>query len=104
MCIRDRRHPDDFARWIAGGSGWTGGETYEELRERVVPELLELAARHRGGRVLVVCHGGTMRAAQAAAAQLPHAEARRVSSPIGNASLLVLRVEDDELRAVDSAA
>ncbi|HVM69311.1 MAG TPA: histidine phosphatase family protein [Gaiellaceae bacterium] len=98
------RFPGDWEAWLDGAGGWTGGETYDELQARVVPELLALAARHHGERILVVCHGGTMRTVQAAAARLPHADARRVSSPIGNASLLVFRVEEDELRAVDSAA
>ncbi|HWG56545.1 MAG TPA: histidine phosphatase family protein [Gaiellaceae bacterium] len=99
----ERDFPDDLERWRAGGRGWTGGESYEELQARVVPELLELARRHPGERVLVVCHGGTMRAAQAAANQLSYVDARQTSGPIGNASVLVLRVEDGELRAVDSA-
>jgi 2,3-bisphosphoglycerate-dependent phosphoglycerate mutase len=98
------RFPEGYRRWLAGGSGWSGGETYDELRERVVPELLSLARRHAGRRVLVVSHGGTMRAAQAAAHRLPHAAARRVTAPIGNGTMLVLAVQEEELRAVDSDA
>jgi probable phosphoglycerate mutase len=100
----EERFPDDFQRWLDGGDGWSGGETYAGLQERVVRELLALARRHAGRRVLVVCHGGTIRAAQAAAAGLQYADTRRVSGPLGNATILVLRVEEDELRADAPAA
>lgn len=100
----EARFPEDYRRWLGGGSGWSGGETYDELRERVVPELLALARRHAGRRVVVVCHGGTMRAAQAAAHRLPHAAARRVSAPIGNGTMLALVVAEEELRVVSSDA
>jgi probable phosphoglycerate mutase len=100
----EERFPDDFRRWLDGAAGWSGGETYAALQERVVPELLGLARRHEGQRVLLVCHGGTIRAAQAAAAGLQYADTRRVSGPLGNATILVLRVEEDELRADAPAA
>ena len=37
-------------------------ETSEELAERVLTSVREIAARHPGGRVLVVSHGGPLRA------------------------------------------
>ena len=40
-----------------------GGETYSELRDRVVPALEEIASRHP--RVAVVSHAGAIRAALA---------------------------------------
>jgi broad specificity phosphatase PhoE len=43
------------------------GETTEAHRERMLRALGAIAARHPGGRVLVVTHGGSMRRVQAAA-------------------------------------
>ncbi len=97
------RFPEAFRRWLVDlGHGWDDGESYDELGRRVVADLLELAARHPAERILAVTHGGPMRAAQAAAARMDYASARRVASPIGNGSILVFAVEAEQLRRVDS--
>jgi probable phosphoglycerate mutase len=44
---------------------WGDGESGTELADRVVTALRNIAAAHRGGRVVVVTHGGPMRAALA---------------------------------------
>lgn len=38
-----------------------GGESFYELQARVVPALNEIALRHAGENVLIVCHGGPIR-------------------------------------------
>jgi broad specificity phosphatase PhoE len=42
-----------------------GGESYEQLRARVVAALDELVAQHDGQTVVVVSHAGAIRAALA---------------------------------------
>ena len=42
---------------------WDGAESRAQLMQRVAAPLAELFEAHAGGRVLVVSHGGTMRAA-----------------------------------------
>jgi broad specificity phosphatase PhoE len=97
------RFPDGFRRWLVDFShGWDDGESYDELGRRVIAGLLEVAARHRGQRILVVTHGGPMRAAEAAAADAEYADARRLAGPIGNCAILVFAVESERLRRVDS--
>jgi broad specificity phosphatase PhoE len=48
------------------GGAWRlrppGGETLEEVAQRVAPALAALAARHLGQEVIVVSHGGVMAA------------------------------------------
>jgi len=53
------------ARWIAGELDHThdGGESYDDVRRRVVPILQELAARHAGEKIIVVAHGVVIRVA-----------------------------------------
>jgi broad specificity phosphatase PhoE len=46
--------PDAFRRWTEGGEGWDDGETYEQLSERVIGAVFEIAARHPDDRVLLV--------------------------------------------------
>ena len=53
--IRER-----FPHAIRGS--WGDGETTEQLAERAVRAVERIRARHPSGSVLVVSHGGTMRA------------------------------------------
>jgi 2,3-bisphosphoglycerate-dependent phosphoglycerate mutase len=50
-------------RWIAGELEHThhGGESYADVRRRVVPLIEELVARHRGETIIVVAHGVVIR-------------------------------------------
>ncbi len=58
------RMPDEWAAWqgrcptLRRG----GGESYQDAHDRITPAINELAEQHAGQRVLVVTHGGVMRA------------------------------------------
>ncbi len=94
------RFPEGFARWQEGLHGWDEGESYEAMRERVVAALLRIAARHAGETILVVAHGGTIRACRAAATGLTYRESRQASlPPAGNCSVHELRVVEGRLAA-----
>jgi broad specificity phosphatase PhoE len=60
--------PEGYRRWEQGGKGWQEGESYEEMGVRVVGAVLEIAAAHPDETVLVVSHGGSIRACRASAA------------------------------------
>jgi broad specificity phosphatase PhoE len=62
--------PDGFARWLAGEIGHDG-ETREELGARVIPAVESIARAHQGELVLVVTHGGAIRAIRRHAAGDP---------------------------------
>jgi broad specificity phosphatase PhoE len=90
--------PDGYRRWREGGKGWAGGESYEEMGERVVAAVLRLATRHPGETVLIVTHGGSIRACRATAAGLDYA-ASRVSAigSMANCEVVQLHVADGRL-------
>jgi alpha-ribazole phosphatase len=94
------RFPAGFERWIAGGSGWEDGETYEEMGERVLRAIRAIAAAHPNGRVLVVSHGGPIRAVQSAAEGIDLHEYRRLRPVEPNARLSVVAVENGTIRPV----
>jgi len=98
----EERFPEGFRRWLQFDHGWDDGESYEALGARVLLTLREIAGRHPRKRVLVVSHGGPMRAALAAAAAASYADARRIAKPIGNCDVAVFRFEDERLRRIDS--
>lgn len=93
----EERFPAAFATWREGGHGWVDGEAYEDMAERVVTAVLEIAGSHPGGSVLVVAHGGPIRALHAVALGLDISEHRRLKPVAVNAHLSRLHVEDGRL-------
>ena len=83
----EERFPDGFARWRAGYPGWDDGETYEAMTDRVLAAVESIAAAHPDGRVLVVSHGGPIRAMHAAALGLDVHAYRRLRPVEPNAKL-----------------
>jgi len=69
-----------------GAHGPPDGETREEMLRRVLDSLEAIAAAHNGDTVLVVCHGGPIRAA------LLHHAHPRSEERAGNCSVFDLEV------------
>lgn len=97
----EERFPEQFARWLHYEEGWEDGETYEEMGRRVIAGLFGLAAAHEGERILVVTHGGPVRAAHALAGGITHSEARRRGPVVANAFVAEFAVEGGNFRRVD---
>lgn len=93
----EERFPNAFRRWTEGGEGWDDGETYEQLSERVVGAVLAIAARHPRDRVLLVAHGGSIRAVHAAALGVDVHAYRRIQRVEPNATLSSVCVQDGRL-------
>jgi broad specificity phosphatase PhoE len=102
-----RRHPEleleepeGFTRWQSGGKGWNGGESYEEMGERVVAAVLDLARRHPGETVLIVSHGGSIRACRASASGMTYADHRvHERDSLQNCDVVELHFRDGRLVA-----
>jgi probable phosphoglycerate mutase len=94
------RDPAGHARWQAGGTGWTDGETYPAMAERVVQAVREIAARHGpDDRIVIVAHGGPIRALAAHAVGLAgDGRLRLAAGP--NASLTTIDVRPGGWRLV----
>jgi broad specificity phosphatase PhoE len=91
------RFPEAFARWQAGGSGWDDGESYEAMGERAVAAILRLAAEHPDGAILVVSHGGPIRAVHAHALGVDIATHRRTGPVEPNARLSAVAVANGRI-------
>jgi broad specificity phosphatase PhoE len=87
---------DEIAARFPGATRWANGETREEMGGRVVAALLEIAAAHQGGRVLVVTHGGPLGAVWVACGgafdERPHA---------ANGQVRKIRVEGGTIAGID---
>jgi probable phosphoglycerate mutase len=99
----EKRHPEELARWLddADGFQFDGGESYAQLGARVIPALLELAARHPGERVLAVTHGGPIRTTLAHVDGVSRAEARRRGPTIVNGFVVELAYRNGNLLRID---
>jgi broad specificity phosphatase PhoE len=97
------RFPEDFRVWRNGGVGWHDGETYLQMSERILSAVSAIAARHEGGRALVVAHGGPIRAIHAAALGLDVEAYRRIRTVEPNARLSAVCVESGRLTELCSA-
>lgn len=93
--------PEGVRRWADGGKGWQGGESYEEMAARVVAAVRDIATMHPGEHVLVVSHGGSVRAIHAHALELTFDEYRRSNPVEPNAGLSAVAVENGTFRRVD---
>ena len=97
----EARYPEGARAWHEHGHGWETGETYDELGERVVSALRRIAADHPEERVLVIGHGGTIRATRAFLEGLSVPESRSRSRPIGNCEVFRVVTEDGTFRGID---
>eukprot|EP00878_Enallax_costatus_P011786 GHUV01012303.1.p1 GENE.GHUV01012303.1~~GHUV01012303.1.p1 ORF type:complete len:204 (+),score=63.17 GHUV01012303.1:210-821(+) len=68
-----------------------GGESLDDLQERITAALLEIASWHPGKRVLVVSHGGALHAVHRAARGF------EAKGKVMNCSISVLLVEPTQL-------
>jgi len=97
----EARFPEGFSRWRSGGSGWEDGETYEQMAERVIGALRTIAEDHPDGRVLVISHGGPIRAIHAAAEGVAIDDYRRLKPVEPNARLSAVAVENGRVTRLD---
>jgi probable phosphoglycerate mutase len=97
----EARHPDAFRRWLRGGEGWEDGESYAEMSARVLGAVVRIAEEHDGAEVLVVSHGGPIRAVQAAAAGLDVHVYRRLHRVEPNAGRSRVAVENGKISRLD---
>lgn len=106
------RYPDLYARWLDKDDAeytWPGGEKRADFFRRVAGACTEILSRHPQGTVIIVAHGGTLRACLAYllpeelgewwAYPLDHCGLTRVAVTKGQARLLALN-ETDHLPAV----
>ena len=97
----ESRFPEAFRRWAGGGEGWEDGESYASMSARVLDAIRRVAEEHPDGIVLVVSHGGPIRAVHAAAARLDVYAHRRLRPVEPNARLSAVAVENGEITRLD---
>ena len=96
-----QRFPDEYARWRAHEThGWNGGESYETLGERVLPAIHRIATVHPEATVVVVTHGGPIRAIAGVVAGLDPLATRHTIPVVKNCDVAAITVERGSLGEV----
>jgi len=92
--------PEVFERGLGDRRGLArpGGETQQELSERVMGALGEIAGAHPGETVAVATHGGPIKSAVFAVLEIPIGSWDRTW--VSNGSVTVFRADGDELKVV----
>jgi 2,3-bisphosphoglycerate-dependent phosphoglycerate mutase len=90
----ERSSPEHYARFKSRDPGHVipGGESIQQVYQRVSGIFTDLARRHPGERAVVVTHGGILDALYRFAQGVPLGKPR--DFPIFNASVNVVRCED----------
>jgi len=85
--------PDAARRHAAGETGWTDGETYEQMMTRAATAARAIADAHEADdRVAVFTHGGVIRGLAAHVLGVDSAAARLHLRAVAHVSLTVVRV------------
>jgi broad specificity phosphatase PhoE len=97
----ETRFPEAVARWEEHGEhGWEGGESHDKMAARVRDAVQSIAARHDGEEVLVVTHGGPLRALRALAAGIDYPRDRRSLPRTENGEVFAIAVRDGTVRGI----
>jgi broad specificity phosphatase PhoE len=97
----ESQFPEAFRRWVGGGEGWEDGESYANMSARVLAAVIRVAEEHPDTSVLVVSHGGPIRALHAAAAAMDVHAYRRLHRVEPNARLSTVAVENGKITRLD---
>ena len=94
------RYPDTYREWEHGTNmGYPGGETFGQLQERCQAALDELLDRDGGRTIVLVAHGGSIRAVIGSVLGLD-AGRRRLLATGRNCSLSVIESREGARRVV----
>ena len=101
----EKDRPDLFRSWMSDPTGvsFPGGESFADLRLRVLAATEEIRARHRGRGVALVAHGGVTRAIVAASLSMPDEALFRVDQAYGAVSVVDWFGETPILRVLNSS-
>jgi broad specificity phosphatase PhoE len=101
----EKSRPDLFQSWMSDPSGvsFPGGESFADLRLRVLAAAEEIRARHRGGGIALVAHGGVTRAIVAAILSMPDEALFRLDQAYGAVSVIDWLGESPILRVLNAS-
>jgi broad specificity phosphatase PhoE len=93
---------EEHARWLAGAAqGAEDAEPFSDFAARVHAFLDEALERHRDETVLIIAHGGSVRAVHALAAGLDYVRDHRSIPGVANCTVARYAARDGKLTPLD---
>ena len=82
--------PELYQNWMTDPTStvFPGGESFADMRERVITAAEELRARHRGGTNMILGHGGVCRVLLAEALGMPRRHLFRLGLDYSNVNVI----------------
>jgi probable phosphoglycerate mutase len=101
----EQSRPDLFRSWMSDPTkvSFPGGESFADVRLRVLAAVEEIRARHRGRGVALVAHGGVTRAIVAASLSMPDEALFRLDQGYGAVSVVDWLGETPVLRVLNAS-
>jgi broad specificity phosphatase PhoE len=98
----EQRDGEALARWQAGeGHGAHDAEPFETFEERMRHFLEDVLERHRGERILVIAHGGSIRVIHALATGLDYVRDHGSIPAVANCAVARYAARDGKLAPLD---
>ena len=72
-----------------------GGESFFQLRDRVIPKFKNIIAEHPDDNIVMLCHGGVIRTILAYILQIPVKNLFRISQPYASVNIIQYYEEGD---------
>ena len=96
-------HPGAYAQWMSKPETirFPGGESFSDLRIRVISEMARIRREHEGGSVAVVTHSGVIRAVLADVLRLNDGAIFRIDQSCGGITLIEWIGDEPILRYVN---
>lgn len=84
------KHPGEMEQRLKDTESFRadGGESFQELRDRVIPKFEEIVARHPEDHIVLMCHGGVNRTILSYILGLPIARLFRISQEYGAVNII----------------
>jgi broad specificity phosphatase PhoE len=102
MAEIEERFAEAHRRWRAGeGPGAEDAEPFAEFARRIHDFLNEILERHPGETVLVISHGGSIRAIHAVAAGLDYVRDHRLIPGVPNCTVARYAAKNGKLAPID---
>lgn len=98
-------HPDVYARWMREPATvrFPGGESFRDLRARVIDEVTRIRREHDGGSVAVVTHAGVIRAVLAEILRVDGGMIFRIDQSWGGMSSIEWVGDEPVVRSINVA-
>ncbi len=86
----NQKYPGQLAERLKNIAAFSvkGGETFTDLRDRVIPKYEEIVAQHQEGQIVIVAHGGVNRVILAHILGIPIRNLFRIQQEYGTLNII----------------